>query len=166
MINVLQIVFIFLFILSTAAVLSIKPKIHNPIMVENQDFVITRISDNIESNKIPTVNIDVQNSEVNIKDIPQNTQVVQITDQQIQQNVVPQYVEPRQDSKNVKVVNVQTPKQNTEIKNVEDKSQLEMLEKIIKNIEQNKEEPLTGYVEPKPVKTQTKQCICKPQRVF
>ena len=88
--NIIKVLFIVLFILSTIVTFKIQPDLHNPMIIENQDFVLSRISDNLES--IPTMNVETVNTAVNEPQTVQNVQTVEVpvqyTEQPVQQKVI------------------------------------------------------------------------------
>ena len=162
--NFLRSAFIVLLVLLTVITAKIKPSIHQPMLIEDQDFVLTRISDTIPTQILtvaPTVN---QEKEI----IVQPEQVTQQTAEQFndyQEQPITRYVDTSSPKTTQKNVNVTTPTNQTTQNNIvanlpkDEKSQLELLDKLlntpIEQIEVNiQEQPVktdSGKVENKPV---------------
>lgn len=108
--NFLKIAVVILFLLSTVITVRIRPEIHQPMLIEDDDFKLTRISDTIKP------------QEVTVKAQPQKP--------------VTQTLKP--DNQTVEIKISEQPKTTTK-KNIQvekpDQTQLEMLQRIIANAE-------------------------------
>lgn len=137
----LKVITIILFILLTIFTIKIHPDMHQPIIIEDEHFQLTRISDTITTKNIPTEKTTQPESKSQVQ---QSVKTVEINDQPIQ--TTDKYIQPepqRIKRTETKVVHKNTP---------ETTSQLEILQQIIKETEQ--EEPVELQ---KPVKPEIHQ---------
>ena len=134
----LKVAVIIAFVLLTFFTIRIHPEIHQPMIIEDADFKLTRISDTIkpteikvqEAPKTISQNTDIKSMEVKNVEV-QNIKIqqpVKLTEQTIPEQAKPQ--------------------QNT--------SQLELLQRIIKNTEEHPVEIVNSKPEQKPVQTTQK----------
>jgi hypothetical protein len=136
--NFIRSAFIILLILLTVITAKIKPPVHQPMLIEDQDFVLTRISDTITPQNIPIAPVTnqekVQETIVDIEQQKANELAIEEFNN-YQEQPVTRYVDtPKATSKNVDV-NVKTPDNNKVVANVnipkDEKSQLELLNKLL-----------------------------------
>ena len=141
--NLLKIVLILLFVILTVVTVKFHPQIHNPLVIEDESFQIVEI---VQSPQVETV----------------VTQQVQNSAQTTEHNNKPVQVQ------NVQVENVQPQKTKVDVKvqsNDGDKSQSQLIEKVLKNTqkyETQTQEPVKKElkVQPKeqtPIQQQTAQ---------
>lgn len=138
--NFIRSAFIILLILLTVITAKIKPPVHQPMLIEDQDFVLTRISDTIITpQNIPTAPVINQEKTQEIIVQPEqqevNERVVRFNN--TEEQPITRYVEtssPKTTQKNVNVVNP-TPKNDKIVNNVvipkDEKSQLELLNRLL-----------------------------------
>ncbi len=150
--NALKIFTIILFVLLTSIVLAIRPGMHQPVIIENEDFKIYRESDTL--NYKDYVNVQPENTVV-AKNVQVNVQP--------QTETVNKYVDSKSDvgKVNEKRVNIDNQTGGKAAKNND--SQLEILQRIIKNTENQPSKPdvVTPDITPKPkeVKPQPEKTV-------
>lgn len=143
--DLLKVAVVILFIILTVFTIKIHPEMHQPMIIEDADFKLTRISDTLEN--IPTTPVTNPSQEKNV-------QVVELPPQQNQQQQFEQ-----QPQRQTKIVETNTPKSQQKQVNVKpETSQLELLERIIKNADQSVETPQ----QPKTVQKPVSQPVTKP----
>ena len=132
--DILKVFVIIAFIIATICTIKFHPEMHHPMIIEDADFKLTRISDTISAKNIP-VSQPVKQKEVKVQ--PQQTKQVQ-----------PQtkYIE----TKEVKPVKSQ--KRIKREPSPEETSQIELLQRIIKEAE--KETASEPPVQPQTVQPQ------------
>lgn len=173
----LQGLILVLFILLTAITVKIHPDIHQPVLIEDQDFVLTRISDTITTTPQITVAPDV--NQTNQQEIVVQPQETKIIEQPVQnyENTQTRYVDtsiPQNKNVNVNIpvtqnqkkeVNVvvpktQTPQTTTNIPK-DEQSQLDLLNRLLNtpveqieiNVEEKNNKPVVNVKindQPKP----------------
>lgn len=161
----IRIAFLILFILSTVMTIGVKPKLHEPFVIEDANFRLVRISDNIIPQTTPTLTVNnPQEIEVSV---PQTETVREVT-QNVEINTPKQVSNVEKTVIDVPVRTQTVTKTEVPVKekvvvnktNPNDKSQLEMLQRIMKNAEQTVSET---PVETKKVETpKTTQTVQKP----
>lgn len=127
----LKVFVIISFVIATILTLKFHPEMHHPLIIEDEHFKLTRISDNLPKN-IPT------NKTINIKNtqtIPKQTEtnikqpIIQTVQQPIQQSqtkyVATENIQPTQKEKNT------TYNTNPQL----DQSQIELLQKLLNEVE-------------------------------
>lgn len=145
----IRIAFLILFILSTVITFSIRPKLHEPFVIEDANFRLVRISDNIVPQTTPTLVVN-NPQEIQVS-IPQTETVREVSQpvevaapkqvRNVEQTIVNIPSQTQKITQTVKEVPVEKTVVNKTVKN--DKSQLEMLQRIMKNAEQaSKETPV------------------------
>lgn len=152
--NFIRTAFIILFVLVTVVTIMIRPDIHNPMIIENSDFQLTRISDDVQP--IPVVHTDETKT-------VQEIQVSEPKTQNVVQQIVYDTPKSQPVQKNVQTVNTQPVQRNVEVKTSStpvDKSQLEMLQKIIKNAERAEQ----IAEQPKPVQKTVQTPVSQPKK--
>ena len=157
--NFLRTAVLILFVLLTFFTIKIHPSLHDPIIIEDADFKLTRISDTYTPQEIPVVTASEQPK--NVETIQPQTISIQTQNEpkSTQQVVINYGTQPTQTV--TKTVNVQTPQTKTvNVKtNTNETSQKELLDRIIKNTENQKivqeqkliNEPLQGKIEPRQI---------------
>lgn len=162
--NFIKIAVIIAFVLATIFTVMIHPEIHQPMILEDADFVLTRISDTITTENIPVahVNQSVQ-QEVKKVEIPVEKQTtekaIEIYNQKQEKNIQ----QPKITTKEVKIQ--EQPSQNKA-------TQMELLQRVLKNSENAQvvkpttEQKTTTVSEPKtPKQTQITQTPPKQEPV-
>lgn len=138
--DLFKILTIILFILVTIVTIKLHPEMHQPMIIEDADFKLTRISDTLLTKNIPVnaTPAPVRKKEIKTEQIQteQNTKFIQ------HENVPPKNIE--------KNVNIETPSNEP--------SQLQLLQEIIKKQENKKAEPKPKpeVQEPAPIQHQPK----------
>lgn len=174
--NFIKICFIVLFILSTVLTLSIHPPLHDPVVIEDSNFKLIRISDEIAPQNMPTLTVNMpetvevatpQTTTVEVYQQPQTTQET-IINVPVSQNETKKIVNviPKQTKQETKIVKIQeTPSTTKNIKistPTTNTSQNELLERIAKNankpvvVETPIETKKTVEVKTPPKQTETK----------
>lgn len=127
----LKVFVIISFVIATILTLKFHPEMHHPLIIEDEHFKLTRISDNLPKN-IPT------SKTINIK----NTQTIpEQTETNIQQPIVQNIQQPIQQSqtKYVATENIQpTQKEKNTTYNTNpqlDQAQIELLQKVLNEVE-------------------------------
>lgn len=151
----LKVITIILFIILTIFTIKIHPDMHQPVIIEDENFKLTRISDTISTNEYPktktkTKTIKTSQPTKIQEQIPeQTTQTIEITEPNQIQNTT-KYIE----SKPQKIQNTERKIVN---KNIPDNtSQLELLQRVLEQAE--KEEAIElQKTQPKEVQKQTSQ---------
>lgn len=127
----LKVAVIIAFVVLTIFTIKIHPEMHQPMLLEDADFVLTRISDTITTDNIPVAHV-TNTEQVKKIEIPVNTQK-QTTQKAIdvynkeQSNI--KYVQPQETKVVKKEVKIQ--EQPTSNK----ASQMELLQRVLKNSE-------------------------------
>ena len=177
--NFIRSAFIILLILLTVITAKIKPPVHQPMLIEDQDFVLTRISDTIITpQNIPTAPVMGKTQEIIVQPEQQevNERVVQFNN--TEEQPITRYVEtssPKTTQKNINVVNP-TPKNDKIVNNVvipkDEKSQLELLDRLLNtpvdqievNIEEKDNKPVVNvHINDKPKPQEVKVETPKPK---
>jgi len=149
----LKVIFIIAFVVLTIFTVKNMPEMHQPLILEDQDFVLTRISDTITTENVP----------VTISEKP--AKIVNTEPAESVQKVISDYNK-KQTQTVEKVVKIaqapKTEKKVTTKSNPTDDSQLELLKKIMKNAENaqiiHENPPTTPKEQPKTEpKTQPKE---------
>ncbi len=137
----LKVITIILFIILTIFTIKIHPDMHQPMIIEDEHFKLTRISDTIDTKNLPV-------TQANRKQAAANTtqnKTVEVKEQSIKDTT--KYVQPEPQ----KIQN--TEKRITRNNTPDNTSQLELLQRIIKETEQEEPVELQKNVElQKPVK--------------
>lgn len=152
--NFLKIAFIVLFVLATAITAVIRPSVHNPMIIEDQDFKLVRISD-----EIPVTVVSNPEQTKTVQEIQMVEPKVEKTTQQIVYDT-PKSIPTEKVVRTQNVDNAPKKVNVTTGTNPSDKSQLELLQKIIKNTEQVQQNP-----EPQPQPKVVEQPVQKPKPV-
>lgn len=157
--NFLKIAVIIAFVALTILTIKIHPEMHQPMLLEDADFVLTRVSDTITTENIPVTNIsNAENKKIVEVTVPEQKEsakkAIEIFNKQQEQPNV-KYVqtnEVKPVKKEVKVVQSSTP---------ENASQIELLQRVMKNSENSavvkhpEESKTTKYVNTDTPKTTT-----------
>ena len=72
----LKVAVIVIFVILTMVTIKIRPEMHQPLMLEDADFKLTRISDTITAENIPTTNT-----------VQQDVKVIEVQPQEVQQTI-------------------------------------------------------------------------------
>ena len=156
----LKVVIIIAFVVLTVLTIKIHPEMHQPMLLEDADFVLTRVSDTITTDNIPVTNIsNVENKKVVEISVPEQKEsaqkAIEIYNRQQEQPVV-KYVQ----TQDVKPVTTKKEVKVREIPN--NTSQIELLQRVMKNAENSsvvkhpEETKTTKYVNTDTQKTTTK----------
>lgn len=154
--NFFKIAVIVLFILATVITAAIRPGVHNPMIIENEDFKLARISDEVK--QIPVVYTPEQTKTV------QEVQIAEPQTQTVTQQIVYDTPKSKPQERVVQTQNVQPSPKSINITtdtNPSNKSQLELLQKIMQNAEQA-ERLAEQKPQPKPVEKPQPQPKPKP----
>ena len=156
-----------LFVLLTVVTVKIHPSVHQPMLIEDQDFVLTRISDNITPQNIPIAPVTNKEKAQEIIVEPEQQRNIERAIQEYndyQEKPVTRYVDASSPKTSQKDVNVNIPKQQTQknetIVNLpkDEQSQLDLLNHLLNTpIEQIEVE-----IEEQPVKNDKGQVENKP----
>ena len=122
----LKVAVIIAFVILTVFTVKHPPSMHHPLILEDQDFVLTRISDTITTDNIP-VTSSTNNTNTKVTTIPTETVQKVIKDYNKQQAVVNKTEKVSQPKKTEVKVTTST--------NPGDQSQLDLLKKIMANAE-------------------------------
>ena len=138
--NFIRSAFIILLVLLTVITAKIKPPIHQPMLIEDQDFVLTRISDDLNVQNIPVAPVVNREKAQEIIVQPEQQEVNERVIQEFnktEEQPITRYVEtssPKTTQKNVNVTNP-TPANNKIVNNIsipkDEKSQLELLDRLL-----------------------------------
>lgn len=156
----LKVVIIIAFVVLTVLTIKIHPEMHQPMLLEDADFVLTRVSDTITTDNIPVTNIsNAENKKVVEISVPEQKEsaqkAIEIYNRQQEQPVV-KYVQ----TQDVKPVTAKKEVKVREIPN--NTSQIELLQRVMKNAENSsvvkhpEETKTTKYVNTDTQKTTTK----------
>ena len=156
----LKVVIIIAFVVLTVLTIKIHPEMHQPMLLEDADFVLTRVSDTITTDNIPVTNIsNTENKKVVEISVPEQKEsakkAIEIYNRQQEQPVV-KYVQ----TQDVKPVTTKKEVKVREIPN--NTSQIELLQRVMKNAENSsvvkhpEETKTTKYVNTDTQKTTTK----------
>lgn len=135
--NFIRSAFIILLVLLTVITAKIKPPIHQPMLIEDQDFVLTRISDTITPQNIPTAPVVNQEKAQEIVVLPEQQEANNKAIEEYNNNQQTRYVDISSPENTKKNINVTTPKQQTNkvVGNVslpkDEQSQLELLNRLL-----------------------------------
>ena len=146
----LKVAVIIAFILLTIFTIKIHPQMHQPMVLEDADFVLTRISDTITSENIPVAKVENIEKSVEIKAPEQSTKkIIEVYNKQ--QDTVKQ-IKPQD-----------TPKKIAQ----EGPSQMELLQRVLKNSENSKvvkqEEKPKQITQKKEIPLENTKVIDKPK---
>ena len=156
----LKVVIIIAFVVLTVLTIKIHPEMHQPMLLEDADFVLRRVSDTITTDNIPVTNIsNTENKKVVEISVPEQKEsakkAIEIYNRQQEQPVV-KYVQ----TQDVKPVTAKKEIKVREIPN--NTSQIELLQRVMKNAENSsvvkhpEETKTTKYVNTDTQKTTTK----------
>ena len=156
----LKVVIIIAFVVLTVLTIKIHPEMHQPMLLEDADFVLTRVSDTITADNIPVTNVsNTENKKVVEISVPEQKEsaqkAIEIYNRQQEQPVV-KYVQ----TQDVKPVTAKKEIKVREIPN--NTSQIELLQRVMKNAENSsvvkhpEETKTTKYVNTDTQKTTTK----------
>ena len=156
----LKVVIIIAFVVLTVLTIKIHPEMHQPMLLEDADFVLTRVSDTITADNIPVTNVsNTENKKVVEISVPEQKEsaqkAIEIYNRQQEQPVV-KYVQ----TQDVKPVTAKKEVKVREIPN--NTSQIELLQRVMKNAENSsvvkhpEETKTTKYVNTDTQKTTTK----------
>lgn len=125
----LKVAVIIAFVLLTIFTIKIHPEMHQPMLLEDADFVLTRISDTITTENIPVANVSntqqVKKAEIPVNEQKQTTQkAIEIYNKSQEQPKIVQETKPVK--KEVKIQEQTTPNKAT---------QMELLQRVLKNSE-------------------------------
>ena len=124
----LKIITIILFIILTIFTIKIHPDMHQPIIIEDENFKLTRISDTISTKNLSEIKTVTKSQSIQPKKQEQTKQNIKINEQPPVQNTS-KYI----DSKPQKIKNTEKRIVN---KNIPDNtSQLELLQQILEQVE-------------------------------
>lgn len=175
--DILKVLVIIAFVVVTICTISIHPSVHQPMIIEDADFKLTRISDTLISEKSTSAPIETttQNSKIIQLEQPNSTttqqinqQVINLAPQQTDVNTqVPQsqtqtrYVQSQNTEpqrRRIKTIPKQTSKPSTA--NNDEMSDLEMLSQILKGVqEQTKPAPKQNSNYKNPYMTEQEEII-------
>ena len=129
----LKIAVIIAFVALTLLTIKIHPEMHQPMLLEDADFVLTRISDNITTDNIPVTNVSNTENKKNIViSVPEQKEsakkAIEIYNRQQEQPII-KYVQTNDVKTAKKEVNV-VPQSNPS-----NSSQMELLQRVMKNSE-------------------------------
>lgn len=175
--DILKVLVIIAFVVVTICTISIHPSVHKPMIIEDADFKLTRISDTLVSEKSTSAPIETttQNSKIIQLEQPNsnttqqiNRQVINVAPQQTDVNTqVPQsqtqtrYVQSQNTEpqrQRIKTIPKQTSKPSTA--NNDEMSDLEMLSQILKGVqEQTKPTPKQNSNYKNPYMTEQEEII-------
>ena len=154
--DILKVLVIIAFVVVTICTIKLHPSIHQPMIIEDADFKLTRISDTLPSDTVTTTTVSepktVQTTMPN-----QNFQTVQqpinTTTQPVSnQNIQNKYVQPENiDTQRTRIKNIKPKQQHSNHVQNDDMSDLEMVNQILKGL-QEQQQP-----EPKPAQTRPAQ---------
>ena len=153
--NFIRSAFIILLVLLTVITAKIKPSIHQPMLIEDQDFVLTRISDTISPQNIPTAPVVNQEKAQEIIVQPEQQEVNEKVVQEFnkaEEQPITRYVETSSPKTSQKNVNVTTPTPKATNVNIpkDEQSQLDLLNRLL-NTPVDQIEVETGEKDNKPV---------------
>lgn len=154
--DILKVLVIIAFVIVTICTIKLHPSIHQPMIIEDADFKLTRISDTITPDTVTTTTTVSEQPKIQTTVQSQDFQTVQQPIERVvqpspTQNVQTEYVQPenvntqRQRIKNIK------PKQTPNRIQNDDMSDVEMVNKILKNLQE--EQPQTRPSQAKPTQT-------------
>ena len=125
----LKVFVIISFIIVTILTLKFHPEMHHPLIIEDEHFKLTRISDNLPKN-MPV------NKAVNVKEIQTVPKQSEINIQQSNQQITKLPVQQTQSKKiKTKTTNINLTQPNNDINNEEiSLSQMELLKQILNNV--------------------------------
>lgn len=127
----LKVFVIISFVIATILTLKFHPEMHHPLIIEDEHFKLTRISDNLPKNIPTSKTINIKNTQTIPKQTETNIKqpIIQTVQQPIQQSqtkyVAPENIKPTQKEKNT------TYNTNPQL----DQSQIELLQKLLNEVE-------------------------------
>lgn len=149
----LKVTVIVLFVLLTIITVHIHPDMHQPMILEDADFKVTRISDNLSTKNIPVTKTPERK-----KEAPENTKTVTSN---TQREIKIQDIAPVENKTKYIQHEEQKPARNTKKYTQEEKdtaSQLELLQRIIEQAEKETASPQEApYTPPKPKPVQKQE---------
>lgn len=155
--DILKVLVIISFVIVTICTIKLHPDMHHPMIIEDADFKLTRISDTLTTT---TTSTSVR---------PTATQTVQQPTNTVQQQEVffdNNYQQIPQKTKYIQSEKVQPSTQTkriSQISNSPDKSQIELLEKIIRQSEQEEIPKQTQQTSPQRPQPRTQQQTIQPK---
>ena len=139
--NFLKVLVIISFIVLTIITLKLHPDMHQPMIIEDADFKLTRISDTLSTKNIP-VSSSAQKPKTTEKIVETPAPDLKTIQKEIE-------TEEPVSQPETKYINTSTPKQQQTEKRIktetppEDTSQIELLEQILEQVEKETTEPET-----------------------
>lgn len=127
----LKVFVIISFVIATILTLKFHPEMHHPLIIEDEHFKLTRISDNLPKNIPTSKTINIKNTQTIPKQTETNIKqpIIQTVQQPIQQSqtkyVATENIQPTQKEKNT------TYNTNPQL----DQSQIELLQKLLNEVE-------------------------------
>lgn len=171
--DILKVLVIIAFIIVTICTVKLHPSIHQPMIIEDADFKLTRISDTLTPDSVTTTTATVEPQNIqstvqnqNFQNIQQtvSTETQPVSTQNIQtQNNQVRYIQPEDVApysskiKNVRPKTQQIPNRN----NDDEMSDLEMVNQILKGIQEQQQ---TTRPMPSPRVNQNHQTTSTPKR--
>lgn len=171
--DILKVLVIIAFIIVTICTVKLHPSIHQPMIIEDADFKLTRISDTLTPDSVRTttavaepqnIQTTVQNQDFQNIQQPINTVTQPISTQNIQtQNNQTRYIQPENvEPQRSKIKNVRPKTQQTSKNNNDDEmSDLEMVNQILKGIQEQQQ---TTRPTSSPKVNQTHQTTSSPKQ--
>jgi len=129
----LKVAVIIAFVILTIFTIKMPPSMHQPMLIEDSDFVLTRISDTITTDNIPVANVSntqqVKKTEIPLGEQIQSTKKAIEVYNKTQEQPIVKYVQPQENKVTKKEIRVQ------EQPISEKTSQIELLQRVLKNSE-------------------------------
>lgn len=115
----LKVAIVVLFVVLTILTVKIHPEIHQPMLIEDADFKLVRISDTITKDSIPVMTIKPQQPTMTQEPVPVKTVEVKVQEPPVQ-------------TKNVQIKPIQLPKKEVPVQTqTPEPSQMELLQKLL-----------------------------------
>lgn len=171
--DILKVLVIIAFIIVTICTVKLHPSIHQPMIIEDADFKLTRISDTLTPDSVTTTTATVEPQNIqttvqnqNFQNIQQtvSTETQPVSTQNIQtQNNQVRYIQPEDVAPySSKIKNVRPKTQQTHNRNNDDEmSDLEMVNQILKGIQEQQQ---TTRPTPSPKVNQNHQTTFTPKQ--
>lgn len=147
----LKVFVIISFVVATILTLKFHPEMHHPLIIEDEHFKLTRISDTISTKNIP-----ISTTTKKIQTIPEETKIN--IEQPIENTIEQTVQEPMQQQPQTKYVATENIKPAPKEKNITynpipqvDQSQIELLQKLLNEVEKESK----VQQQPKPQQTNT-----------
>ena len=165
--DILKVLVIIAFVIVTICTIKLHPSIHQPMIIEDADFKLTRISDTITPETVTTTTTVPEQPKVQTTVQNQNFQTAQQpvgvnVQSSSTQNIQTRYIQPENvDTQRTRIKNIKPKQTPNRIQN-DDMSDVEMVNKILKGLQE--EQPQSRPAQTRPSQPKPTQATSTPKQ--